>query len=140
MIWLCSLVEGCRWYGGFLWHHWIDPNPYQPSACLPHLAQGHSVASKGQNWKITILGIFWPFAPSKKITYYISSTSYNFLFMNFFMTHPNRGYLTIKRKPELRNRLNQEGSKKNFTCQNHVWTSIFYSIIFFYGFSFLELP
>ena len=60
MIQLCSLAEGRKRYGGFLWHNWREPNPCRPSACLCHWAQGHSVASKGQSQKIAISGLFWP--------------------------------------------------------------------------------
>ena len=70
-----ALQKGASAMGAF-WLNWREPDPHQPSVCLRHLAHGHSVASKGQNKKIAIMGLFWPPTPSKKITYCTSTNLY----------------------------------------------------------------
>ena len=36
MIQLSGLAAGRKWFGGFLWLHWLEPNTYLAFASLPH--------------------------------------------------------------------------------------------------------
>ena len=99
MIRLCGLAEGRKRYGGFLWHHWREPHPYQPSACLPHKATVWRLKAKIE--KSPFRAFFDPPHLPKKIYLLYIIYKLQFLFYEIFcMTHPNRGCLTnLLREP-----------------------------------------